>query len=179
MTERDLTGIREQAGGIDPQLDASANYAKAINETRSLARQQGQVMSATLDNNHLLYHTNKKLVAENRELRAALKGAEFHEKQLKQRIDALAAHNEQLVNAGGDRYKVLYQQSRQTLVSYLHDELGNDQLREKLDEMKKQAAELDQLPEKVTERELKDMDVIRKDPDEIREDFAAETQRSR
>lgn len=176
--EKALGEFRQQAGGIDPVIDASANYAKAIKATREVVREQGQVMSATLENNALLYHTNKKLVSENRALKANQSALEFDLKNLQRRIEGLTEHNERLIAAGGDRYKVLYEQSRDTLLRYLHSELDNDQLRVALDGMKAQAAELAKLPELVTEQELKDMDVIEKTPEELQAEHAADTQRS-
>jgi GTP1/Obg family GTP-binding protein len=162
MSDRDkmLSEFRQGIGGIDPMLDQAESYGRAIRETQGLMRQQGQVMSATLQNNHTLYHTNKKLVAENRDLHAS-------NKSLCQANDALHAQNERqreyiqrLESSGSDKFKPLYEDARKTLLSFLHDALSPDQLRERLKAMDEQRKELEALPEVVTRRELIEMEVV-------------------
>lgn len=159
MTDRDsqLAGLRASVGGIDPVLDQAENYGRGIRAMRAIVHEQGQVMSATLSNNHLLYHTNKKLVAENRELKSELES-------LQRRFDILsdrATRMEQtLALGGGDSFLALYTEARRTLEAYLHDAISPSELRKKLEEMDAQRKELQGLPELVTEEELVAMEVL-------------------
>jgi hypothetical protein len=158
--EKSLAEFRQGIGGIDPMLDQAESYGRAIREVQGVMRQQGHVASAALQNNFMLYHTNKKLVAENRELRET-------NEILGQANDALHAQNERqreyiirLESSGGDKYKSLYEDARKTLLSFLHDALTPEQLKERLDAMQAQATELKALPELVTRRELIAMEVV-------------------
>lgn len=159
MTDREtqLAGLRASVGGIDPVLDQAANYGRGVRAVQKVVHEQGQVMSAALSNNHLLYHTNKKLVAENRELKAAMES-------LQRRFDIVSERNTQLektlANGGGDYFLALYTECRKTLDSFLSDAMTSEQLRKKLDEMEAQKKELQSLPELVTEAELIEMEVI-------------------
>jgi hypothetical protein len=159
MTDRDtqLAGLRESIGGIDPVLDQAANYGKGVRAIQKIVHEQGQVMSKTLENNHLLYHTNKKLVAQNRELVA-------ENESLRRRFEIISERNSQLertlANGGGDTFLALYTECRKTLEAYLHDAMTPEELRRKLVEMEAQKKELQALPELVTEAELVAMEVI-------------------
>lgn len=154
--ETQLAGLRASVGGIDPVLDQAANYSKAVRAVQRVMHEQGQVMSGALANNHLLYHTNKKLVAENRALRD-------ENASLRRRMDIVSDRNQQLeqtMATGGGGFRALYEEARKTLESYLYDSLTEDGLRAKLADMRAQAKELAALPELVTEAELVAMEVI-------------------
>jgi hypothetical protein len=161
MTDRDtmMGAFRQGVGGIDPILDQAANYTKGVRAVQQVMRQQGEVMSATLSNNHLLYHTNKKLTARLREL-------EDENESLLRRLDILSQQNtaqaeyiDKLESNGSDRFRALYEDSRRTLELYLTDALTQDQLRQRLGDMKAQADELAKMPDLVTKAELVAMEV--------------------
>lgn len=158
MTDRDehLAGIRAQVGGIDPVLDQAANYGKGVRALQKVVHEQGQVTSLALQNNFALYHTNKKLVAENRELRA-------ENASLNRRFDIVSERCTQLektlANGGGDTFLALYTEARKTLESFLHDAISPEELAKRLKAMEDQRKELQSLPELVTAEELEAMDV--------------------
>lgn len=149
--EEGLVALRQEVGGIDPVLDNAADYASAVREVQKTVRQQGQVMSATLSNNHTLYHTNKKLVPENRALRDQV--AQLT-RALEQRDVRIAELESTLGTGGSDRYKALWTKAMKTLNAYNYDLLDHDQLAARLDEMKKQAAEIEAQPETATPLEI-------------------------
>jgi hypothetical protein len=158
MTDRDeqLAGLRASVGGIDPVLDQAANYGRGVRAVQKVVHEQGQVMSKALENNHLLYHTNKKLVAENRQLKAAMES-------LQRRFNIVSERNaelEKVMVPGGDYYLALYTECRRTLEAYLHDAISPEELQKKLAAMEAQKKELQSLPELVTEAELVEMEVI-------------------
>lgn len=159
MTDRDeqLAGLRASVGGIDPVLDQAANYGRGVRAVQKVVHEQGQVMSKALANNHLLYHTNKKLVAENRELKAAMASLERRFEIVSERCSKL---ERTVADSGGNYFLGLYTEARKTLEAYLHDALTDEQLKKKLDEMEAQRKELATLPELVTEAELVAMEVI-------------------
>jgi hypothetical protein len=159
MNERDkaLSELRQGIGGIDPMLDLAENYGRGVKAVQSVVRQQGEVTSLALANNHQLYHTNKKLVARSRELEAEMAG-------LRRRFDIISQQNQeqaryiaQLEAAGGDRYKPLYEHAARTLAAFMHDAIPVDQLPAKLKAMKKQAAEIEAMPERATEEEINEI----------------------
>lgn len=154
--ERDrlLGELRQGAGGIDPVLDQAAGYGRAIEATRTLARQQGQVMSAALQNNHVLYHTNK-------ELKRALDSAESQARaervratQLQTQLTAAQEYIVRLESAGGDKWKTLYEHARNVMLQSLHDTLTPGELKVRLDEMKGQAEELSKDPQVLTMEQI-------------------------
>jgi hypothetical protein len=156
MSERDekLAGFRASMDAIDPVLDQAANYGKGIRAVQHVMHEQGQVMSAALANNHNLYHTNRKLVDENR----ALTGDKA---QLASKLERERAKNEyqaeyiaKLEAGGGDKFRALYEQARQTLANYLHDALTSEELRQRLGDMEAQRKEIEALPERATPEEI-------------------------
>lgn len=159
MTDRDqqLAGLRASVGGIDPVLDQAANYGRGVRAVQKVVHEQGQVMSKALQNNHVLYHTNKKLVAENRELHTVNNKLEALNEQLRSRVHELERTQK---DSGGNYFLGLYTEARKTLEAYLSDAMTDEQLRKKLDEMEAQRKELQALPELVTEAELVAMEVI-------------------
>jgi hypothetical protein len=159
MTDRDkmLSELRQSAGGIDPVLDQAESYGRAVKEVQKTTRAQGEVMSLALDNNFNLYHTNKKLVAENRGLKSQNRALELATTELRRRLEEIESR---FGEAGGDGYKALWLHAQRTMEGWLHDALTPEALAEKLAAMKQQAAEIAALPERVTEAELVEMEVI-------------------
>lgn len=159
--ERDegLARLREQAGGIDPVVQDRLQYEKGVEAIRKVTRTQGQVMSAALSNNAQLYETNKKLTAlvrdMERETRAAVRARELAEQRLEEERAAWREFQESLGNAGGDRYRALYESACRTMTAWLHAELDPEQLQKRLDEMKAQAKEIQQMEHRATPEELK------------------------
>jgi hypothetical protein len=154
VTERDLSGIREQVGGIDPALDQAQNYTRAVKEIRGLAHHQGQVMSAALANNHTLYHTNKDLVERTRQLGLQVDGLRRELERKSAVIEALEAHVQRLQQAGGDQWKPLYLDARKVIEGWLFAELSHEQLKESLERMQKQQKDLEGMPETLTPEEI-------------------------
>jgi hypothetical protein len=155
--EEQLAGIRASVGGIDPVLDLAENYGKGVRALQKVVHEQGQVMSATLSNNHLLYHTNKKLVSQNRELVA-------ENASLNRRMEIISERCTQLertmADGGGDRFLALYTEARKTLEAFLHDAISPEELAKRMKAMEEQRKELQSLPELVTQDELVAMQVI-------------------
>lgn len=145
MSDREeaLGALRASAGGIDPVLDQAEGYARAVKEVQKLTRTQGQVMSATLENNAMLWEERKQLRAQNRELLAQNARISQANEQIGLRNAELQKTLEQYQSAGGDHYKVLYEQARATLTNFLSDALDQDQLGARLAEMQAQQLELE------------------------------------
>lgn len=154
--ERDkaLGELRQQIGGIDPALDQAAGYVGAIEATRDLARRQGHVMSAALENNHTLYHTNKAL---KNALEAAQNTSRFEQvraMRLETQLAAAQAYAAKLEAAGGDKYKALYEEARRVMLLSLHDALSPEQLQQRLADMKAQADEIAKDPTMLTPEQI-------------------------
>jgi hypothetical protein len=160
MTDRDqqLAGIRASVGGIDPVLDQAENYGRGVRAVQKVVHDQGQVMSKALQNNHMLYHTNKKLVARNRELEAEMESLSIRFDIISQRCAQL---ERTLQDSGGNYFLGLYTECRKTLEAYLSDAMTDEQLKKQLAAMEAQRKELAALPELVTEAELVAMEVTK------------------
>lgn len=171
MTDREksLAEFRQGIGGIDPMLDQAEGYGRAIRATQKVVRSQGQVMSAALENNFQLYHTNKKLVAQNRGLTAEVKHLERRLELADKENARLAEYIQRLETGGGDKFKALYEDCRKTLQAFLFDLVDPDKLRERLQDMDEQRKELEKLPELVTRKELVAMEVVQPTPEELQE----------
>lgn len=156
MSDRDkmLGEFRQGIAGIDPVLDRAADYGRGVKAVQQVMRSQGEVMSAALSNNHQLYHDNKKLTARCREIDGQNRGLLRTIELKDQRIEQLSQYVANLETEGGDRYRVLYEQTKRLLESYLYDRLDSEQLSEKLEQMKTQAAELAANPDKATPEEI-------------------------
>ena len=154
--ERDkaIGELRQQVGGIDPVLDQAASYGRAINETRKLARAQGQVMSAALENNHTLYHTNKELKRRLDEAERTARSASENAAALRARLGAAYAYATALEACGGDKFRPLYERARETLQRHLFDTLTPDELGERLADMKRQAEQIKSDPSMLTPEEI-------------------------
>jgi hypothetical protein len=141
MTTRDegLAALRQGIGGIDPVLDQAENYGRGVKAVQKVVREQGQVMSATLSNNAMLWEERKQLKAIVLELRHENESLRRGNLNLSQRNAEL---EKTIAESGGDRYRALYEAAKNTLERHLHDLLDSDQLKERLDAMKAQQAEL-------------------------------------
>lgn len=154
MTERDLSGIRAQIGGIDPLLDQADNYQRGVKAIKKVVREQGQVMSETLKNNEQLYHQNKDLRAELKSARAERDREHMRARQASERVEELEAELEKLRMESPDAVELIALRARteqlqqhnaflrQTLEAQLYNELDSDQLAAKLQQMRDQAKEL-------------------------------------
>lgn len=140
MTERDdaLAGLRASIGGIDPVLDASADYANAIREVQKTTRQQGHVMSLALDNNAALWELKKKLEAENRVLKNEVAGLRAHLAAKDRRLEEMQRATEKLDASGGDKWRALYEDARRTLTLYTSDAFDLPELEKRMATMKDQ-----------------------------------------
>lgn len=152
--DKALSELRQGIGGIDPMLDLAENYGRGVKAVQSVVREQGQVMSAALANNHQLYHTNKKLTRELEYHRGQEQQWRSNFDELAKRFEAQGEYIAKLEAAGGDRYRPLYEHAQRTLAAFMHDAIPPEQLPAKLEEMKRQAAEIEAMPERATEEEI-------------------------
>lgn len=145
MSERDkmLSEFRQGIGGIDPVLQQAEDYGRGMKAVGKVVKSQGQVMSATLDNNARLWEERKQLKADRLDAIAERDSARARLKIVERERDEAREAFEKLSAAGGDTWKALYDQAKKTLTSYLYDQLDNEQLAEKLEAMKAQQAELE------------------------------------
>lgn len=152
MSERDelLAELRATSGGIDPVLDQAADYARGVKAVQAVVRQQGQVMSAALKNNEALYYTNKTLVARCRELDAENQAFRTQVANLEQQLAVLSAA---VAESGGNAWKALYLQSRRVLSLDQYGALSEAELEQNLAQMKRQQAELEAMPERVSKED--------------------------
>lgn len=167
MSERDeaLAAIRVAAGGIDPVIDQAQDYAKGVIAIQKIVRQQGQVLSLALQNNHTLYHTNKDLVQAKRELEAVEQGLNQQIRTLQGQISALQEHVHKLEEAGGDKWKPLYLDARKTIEAWLFGEHDVDSLAAQLEALKGQQKELEETPETLSQ-----LEILRKDNPDVKAD---------
>lgn len=133
--------------GLPPQFEVRTEAEKwqgAFKAAQGAIREQGQVMSAALDNNRSLWETNKRLRSERLELIATCARLERERNDAQRALSAIPADVQeraalQLENA---MLKQAVAMLREELVRTVTPELNSDQLRERLAELKKQAGEL-------------------------------------
>jgi hypothetical protein len=154
--EQSLAAFRQGIGGIDPVLDAASAYGRAIKEAQLTIREQGMVMSQTLKNNYNLYHTNRKLVSETRDLRAENAALKRQMELVQARADETELHLKLIQNTEGGYWKLAFEKLRRTFDQYMYDELNHDQLKELLAQQDAQAKEIAEMPDRVTPEELKE-----------------------
>lgn len=82
----DLLGLRPQIEIESPE----AGYVKGMKAVRGIVQEQGQVMSAALENNHNLYHSNKQLKNEKRQLADRVHQLEHENHKLTLEVAALS-----------------------------------------------------------------------------------------
>jgi predicted nuclease with TOPRIM domain len=140
--EKMLGEFHAGVGGIDPQLDKAAEYAGAIKAVGKVVKSQGQVMSQTLSNNAMLWEERKALRAENALLKSQMAVLVGERRDLERKVAELTEAVEKFEASGGDRWRALYESARKTLVGYLHDQLDEEQLKERLGDMKRQNEQL-------------------------------------
>lgn len=141
MSERDeaLKALHIGVGTVSPEHAASEGYAKAIKAVQDVTKRQGHVMSEALDNNARLWEEYKRL----KHIEGRCNALERENAHLKKRDKELAEAFEKLQAAGGDRYKVLYEDARKTLNLYLSDALDEAELEERVRKLDNQRAVLD------------------------------------
>lgn len=144
MTERDkmVAELRQQMGGIDPVLDAAEGYGKGIRAVQKMAAEQGGVMSAALENNAMLWELKKRLEADNRTLKGQVSSLTARTERLERELAESREAFQRLQDSGGDKYLALYEQMRKTLTLWNSDALDSEDLKERLDAMQKQKAQL-------------------------------------
>ncbi len=152
--EQSLAAFRAGIGGIDPVLDAASAYGRAIKEAQLTIREQGMVMSQALKNNYNLYHTNRKLVGETRDLRAENAALKRQMELVQARADETELHLKLIQNTEGGYWKLAFEKLRRTFDQYMYDELNHDQLKELLATQDAQAKEIAEMPDRVTKEEL-------------------------
>lgn len=129
---------------ISPEESAK----RGMNAMRKVVTEQGQVMSAALENNHNLYHTNKKL-------RIDLQRAESELRSLRAANASLSAEVERLnelthpndeefaaMKAYCERTEAANKALREEMVRQLHPELDTEARKAALDAMKTQKREI-------------------------------------
>lgn len=156
MSERDeaLAAIRVAAGGIDPVIDQAQDYARGVLAVQRVVRQQGQVLSLALQNNHVLYHTNKSLVTAKRELEAVERTLNGTIESLRGQLEAQARHIERLEASGGDKWRLLYEDAKRTIDSWVGDNLDFEGLKAAQKRLAEQAGDLRALPETLTPEQI-------------------------
>lgn len=154
--EKSLAEFRAGIGGIDPVLDATSAYGRAIKEAQLTIREQGMVMSQTLKNNYALYHTNRKLTGEAVALRAENAALKRQMALIEARAEETETHLKLIQNVEGGYWKLAFEKLRKTFDQYMYDELNHDQLKQLLAEQDAQAKEIVEMPDRVTSEELKE-----------------------
>ncbi len=141
MTDREeiMRALHVSVGTVDPAHAASEGYAKAIRAVQDVTKRQGHVMSEALDNNARLWEEYKRLKG----IEGQCKALERENERLRTRDKELTKAFEDLAAQGGDRYKLLYEQTRKTLNLYLSDALDEGELEERVKSMKAQGEILD------------------------------------
>jgi translation initiation factor RLI1 len=155
---RDAMLARFNAGQFEAPT-SDTNLRKVAQVFRETIKDQGQVMSLALDNNHNLYHANKELRQSNaslseevQHLSAGIDRREATIRELTEQIETLnslttkvesvSVGELQQVIAECAQWKATAIEYRRVLESYLYEELNQTQLRDKLDAMKAQKAEI-------------------------------------
>lgn len=137
----DLAGLEPAIETISPE-EAARREAKAM---RGIVREQGQVMSAALENNHSLYHTNKKLRRENEQLKTEVTTLATRCAQLNTELVKLSTPINCTLHELQERNQFLEsanKELRTELIKQLHPELESEQRKQALERVKKQQEEL-------------------------------------
>jgi hypothetical protein len=133
--------------GLPPQFEIRTEAEKwqgAFKAAQGAIREQGQVMSAALDNNRSLWETNKKLRAERVTLLESCARLERERNEFERMLRAIPEDIQEraMLQMENDALKQANALLRSELVRTVTPELNSDQLRERLAEMKAQAGEL-------------------------------------
>jgi alkanesulfonate monooxygenase SsuD/methylene tetrahydromethanopterin reductase-like flavin-dependent oxidoreductase (luciferase family) len=158
--------------GLPPQhsvVSEAENATRAYHAVRKVVREQGQVMSAALENNENLWNTNKRLrsdIALANSTAAQLERERNHYRGLLEAIPAemqsrllLLGENE-AVKAENAELRKANAELREFMIRSVTPELDSDQRLAKIELIKKQAAELESTglvptPEELAERDRK------------------------
>lgn len=140
-TIADLAGMQPSIEVISPE-EASKRAVKAV---QGIVREQGQVMSAALENNHALWHTNKRLRREHESMKQQLAALEVRYAALKSERDQLATPTHLSLKQLEVQNQRLVEQNRalmDEMMWQLRPELDEKQRDEALQRVKQQHAEL-------------------------------------
>ncbi len=139
--------FRDLLSGMSPQFDMRSEADKeraAATQMREVVREQGQVMSAALDNNRSLWDTNKRLRSEREQLIATCQRLESQCNRLQAKLDALPADilERAELQQENDQLKASNAALTHELSAQLLPELDTEQRRDALQRVKAQQAEL-------------------------------------
>ncbi len=137
--DRALQALHTSVGTASPAHDASEKYAAGIRAVQQVTRRQGIAMSEALDNNARLWEEYKRL--KNIEARALQ--AERQNAELRKRNTELTEAFDKLQATGGDKYRLLYEETRKTLNLYLADAIDEEELARRRAGLDDQRATLD------------------------------------
>lgn len=133
--------------GLPPQFEMRTDGEKwqgAFKAAQGAIREQGQVMSAALDNNRSLWETNKKLRRERMDILETCARLERERNELQAKMESIPAEvlgRSELQNEN-DQLRDANATLRAELARMLTPELDSDALRARMEELKKQGAEL-------------------------------------
>jgi hypothetical protein len=140
--------------GLLPQhviVSEAENATRAFHAVRKVVKEQGQVMSAALENNGSLWETNKKLRRDIADVTATSQRLERERNHFKGLLDAIPAEMQERLLLLGENNEVKHQNEmllranaelRELLIRTVTPELDSDQRQAKLEQMKAQQAEL-------------------------------------
>lgn len=149
--------------GLPPQFEIRTEAEKwqgAFRAAQGAIREQGEVMSAALDNNRSLWETNKKLRAERVDLLATCARLERERNDYRAKLLAIPSDVQAraAVMAENERLQKGITEMRNLLARSLMPELNTDQLRAELERVKKQEEEIQATGLVPTKEELADKD---------------------
>lgn len=140
--------------GLQPQLavvSEAENATRAFHAVRKVVKEQGQVMSAALENNASLWETNKKLRRDIEVANNAAARLERERNHFKSLLDAIPAEMQErllLLGENNELKRVNEElaranvELRSELIRSVTPELDSDQRQARLEQMKAQQAEL-------------------------------------
>jgi hypothetical protein len=148
---------------MPPQFEVRTEAEKwqgAFKAAQGAIREQGQVMSAALDNNKSLWETNKKLRAERVTLLDTCARLEKERNEYRAKLLAIPSDVQAraAVMAENENLRKAVASMRELLARSLQPELDTDQLRAELERVKKQDAELKATGLVPTQEEIADAD---------------------
>lgn len=140
--------------GLIPQhsvVSEAENATRAFHAVRKVVKEQGQVMSAALENNASLWETNKRLRRDIELTRETAQRLERERNHFKSLLDAIPAEmQERLLLLGenndvkreNEDLRTANRELREMLIRTVTPELDTEQRQHKLEQMKRQQEEL-------------------------------------
>ncbi len=140
--------------GLVPQhsvVSEAENATRAFHAVRKVVKEQGQVMSAALENNASLWETNKRLRRDIELTRETAQRLERERNHFKSLLDAIPAEmQERLLLLGenndvkreNEDLRTANRELREMLIRTVTPELDTEQRQQKLEQMKRQQEEL-------------------------------------